>query len=361
MPKRQSQRNERSGLTLVELLVVIGIMLVLASVAIPTVRFLTRDREIREATRSVNTFIESARNDALATGRAGFMLERSDNDYNKSLKLFKVKFPPPYSGDTFGALAHTRRVNQVSNYAYLPLSVNTLFETGAIQAGDEIQFDNKGAWYLIYFINGSQASPVPDFFDGTTPCYEVQFQLNNYPGLPHGAFTSYQIRRQPVKNNSSWVDLPKGTFVDLNQSGFAVRDVTKDDLSKGHLLGGGDEFASEPTGHPPKAFPVAVTFRSDGEIEKVYFQYYDSADNLQIYAGPPPASVFFLVAFDNLQSETQPVNSLLQLSNAWVSISRGHGKVTTATLNVANGAPTPAAARKLSRAFARSGVSEGGS
>ena len=53
--------RKRFGITLVELLIVIGIMLVIVGIAIPAIRTLTEGDTIREASRQLNLFIEAER------------------------------------------------------------------------------------------------------------------------------------------------------------------------------------------------------------------------------------------------------------------------------------------------------------
>ena len=62
-------RVDRHGLTLVELLVVIVILVILVGVTVPLVRSTNKDRELREAARLVESIIQNAKTRAATTGR----------------------------------------------------------------------------------------------------------------------------------------------------------------------------------------------------------------------------------------------------------------------------------------------------
>ena len=55
----------RGGVTLLELLIVITVLMMLVGVALPTMRPALEGRQIREAARSVNIYFSSARSDAM--------------------------------------------------------------------------------------------------------------------------------------------------------------------------------------------------------------------------------------------------------------------------------------------------------
>ena len=63
MKQNQTITNglKRRGLTLIELMVVIGILVALTAIAIPAVRMINRDRKVREGAREVNAMLSSAR------------------------------------------------------------------------------------------------------------------------------------------------------------------------------------------------------------------------------------------------------------------------------------------------------------
>jgi type II secretion system protein H len=66
-----------SGLTLIELLVVVIILTTVVAAAIPILTPSNEDRRLREAARSLNTFITAAQARAIASGRPyGIALKR---------------------------------------------------------------------------------------------------------------------------------------------------------------------------------------------------------------------------------------------------------------------------------------------
>ena len=89
-----------SGVTLIELLIVITILLMVTAAAIPLMIPALQNRRGREAARLVSSFISAARSRAIETGRpVGVMLERY-NGLPFAMSLSYVEVPPTYAGDT---------------------------------------------------------------------------------------------------------------------------------------------------------------------------------------------------------------------------------------------------------------------
>lgn len=102
-PRRLSLR-ERAGVTLIELLIVIMIMLMITAVAIPVVAPAMQNRDVREAARLVDSYINGARTRALQAGHPfGVMLEREPGNPNAVTTLSYVEQPDNYSGDYQGS------------------------------------------------------------------------------------------------------------------------------------------------------------------------------------------------------------------------------------------------------------------
>ena len=92
----------RRGMTLVELLVVIMIMVILMGIALPLIKPQLEDRKLREASRQLNAFIRAAQARAAETDRpVGISIVRNDElNPNISYQVYYAETPPPYAGDT---------------------------------------------------------------------------------------------------------------------------------------------------------------------------------------------------------------------------------------------------------------------
>ncbi|HEX2476433.1 MAG TPA: prepilin-type N-terminal cleavage/methylation domain-containing protein, partial [Lacipirellulaceae bacterium] len=97
--------HPQRGMTLVELLVVIVILTTVVAAAIPIMAPSNVDRQLREASRTANTFITGAQARAIASGRPhGIALKRlsaetgNAEDRGVCLEVFYAEQQAPYTG-----------------------------------------------------------------------------------------------------------------------------------------------------------------------------------------------------------------------------------------------------------------------
>lgn len=109
--KSYGVHRERVGLTLVELLIVIGILSVLTSIALPITRTLIEESKVTESVRNVRVFLEAARAKAVSSGRehgvelvrAGLPGEGLLDEVGRVNEMKLVVGMPNYRGDIEGA------------------------------------------------------------------------------------------------------------------------------------------------------------------------------------------------------------------------------------------------------------------
>jgi prepilin-type N-terminal cleavage/methylation domain-containing protein len=183
----------RAGMTLIELLVVIVILTTVVAAAIPIMAPSNVDRQLREATRTLNTFITGAQARAIASGRPyGIALKRlsqeTDTDGNPfnpnddrgaCLEVFYVEQPPAYTGydrNSRVCLTLLRNVGLVSirfmtqgtqvdmSQDQLPVGWDAdLFPTGMVRPGDVIEIGDSRFELIDHTKSRGNQEPVIQF------------------------------------------------------------------------------------------------------------------------------------------------------------------------------------------------------
>lgn len=415
MSQRAFTARPPRGFTLIELLVVILIMLMLTGLAIPVIAPALANRQQREGSRAVNAYIGGARERAVSLGRpVGIKLERFEGQRDICNTLSYVEVPPPYTGDIVNArlacliqsvIPVGNGSNGGINGVYDPDMAQVIvqadelagftggFDVNQLLLGDTIQFDFQGGSFRIIgpaaangritnlplqletFVLvssmeprqtpggqpywGTTALPFPDLAMITT------LQPSQVPNLP------YRVHRLPVRSGGDPLELPTGTVIDLNFSGY--------DGAPFHPRGGDPAYPTDPhTGFPLRpldASPIYIMFSPSGGLDRIYTRLTNGGwDNFR-----PTGPIYLLVGkrelvrpdLYTLDPDLIDPNAIhfnwQDLSAIWVTVSPSTGLVTSVENSVtlgwppANNETTPMIVRlNQSRLLAREGRGMGG-
>ena len=298
-------------MTLVELLVVLVIIFLLAAATIPRLRPEMDRARIREAVRSIQLYLSSARDQAIATGRpCGVMIERLPAEPRCSMALSQAEAPVPYAGDAIPSLANvTSAGGGTVNITFTPGINATL-----VKPGDLIQLGLQGPLYTITAAGGSTATI--DLSQGLM-----------IPWTSNAIAVPFRIFRQPVKSVAAPLQLPSPTVIDLTLSG--------PDTSPAVFWDGGGNDTS----------PVLIMFAADGSIDHVY---------INGVASRPNAAICLLVGKrQNVNDPNNPQGNLQDFNSLWVAINPSSGLIVTTDLAATGDV-------SASRLFARQSSAMGG-
>jgi type II secretory pathway pseudopilin PulG len=328
-PLRAAWTGGRSGLTLVELLIVIGVMVILLGLALPMLKTGLEGRQIREASRQLSTYVELAKAQAAETGRpAGleFVTETLPEDtagvVRFASRMYLTETPLPYVGDVVHAdvLVSGTQLTFGGDSMSLPYI--------GVGPGDLIKFSFKGFAYEIDTV-GWAGVPSP------TPPYSATIKIPTGFPVPPTGLHSYQVLRQPQRSSSMPLELATGAVVDLKNSGFGLTGI---------------EFAASDPTMPYGAGRVSIIFQPDGSIA---YTLIDGVVFEQL------ATVHLLIGrIDHLIPENvgDPDMNLADPDTRWVSVGHQTGKVTVAE----NGGNELDTTMAMCREFAQSAQSMGG-
>jgi prepilin-type N-terminal cleavage/methylation domain-containing protein len=347
-PVALDEGSRRRGVTLLELLIVMTIMLMITAAAIPVILPATQNRRMREAARLTSSYISGARSRAIESGRpVGVMIERF-NGLPYALNLSYCEVPPPYAGDT---LSSRITVAAGGITGFVPSS--DILWQNVVRVGDLVQLDYKGPLYVIAPFSGLTpgATLTSANLPTTTTPWTLLLPSGATPLLPtaYGAVgVPYQIFRQPVRSSAAPMQLPEGVVVDLINSG-----VTTSGVFPTTFVAPINWLTT-----PPVPWNAIITFAPSGRVD---FVTLGTAGTLTRPTGP----IFLLLGRrdlmadvsqtgndDNLYDSTNTTNAYLQ--NFWVTVGYQTGLVTV-TENAVNNNAVPAA-----RAFAQQSQSLGG-
>ena len=379
----ERMRSPRTGVTLLELLIVITIIGMVTAASIPLMLSGAEGRRLRESARLVSSYFAAARSRAIETGRpAGVMVQRASTvtpggSLWYSMNLVTVEVPPPYSGDTTASVANvsnngngTASLNYLGTYSGGMQSSPDASWQGLIRPGDIIKFNYQGRGYYINAPGGMPTS-TPLSFPLSTPW--LLSAVDGSGAIPSAAIAAgaglgggvpYQIIRQPTKSAVQPLQLPEGNVIDLAPvggngpapSGY----LGTSGVGSYVFTGGWQGIYSNPI----------VMFNPSGGIDSIY-----DGNNIN----PPAGPVYFLVgrragaidvansssgATNNMSSAppSNPAppawtpNNLYDLNNIWVSIGATTGLIATSE-NANIGTSGNAA---VARAYAQSAQSMGG-
>ena len=355
-PASSLQPATRRGVTLLELLIVMTIMLMVTAAAIPVMMPALTNRRMREASRLTSSFISGARARAIETGRpAGVMLERF-NGLPMAMQISYVEVPPPYAGDSlsskvvFSALNEIIFMGIVADLVNIPNAPNVPDNlwTGVIRIGDSIRLDYKGPLYTIFQAGTQNTSgEVITGAPSTTNQWRLQNSAGGPPFLPaaYANGVPFQIIRQPVRSSATPLQLPEGTVVDLMNSGVTTGGVFPPAIVPPPMW----------SMMPPVPFNPVIMFSPNGSVASV-----------TTAAAPfrPLGPIYLLLGRRDLMADVTPSGedenlvdakpTNLHLSNFWVTVAHQTGQVSVSE-NAQNTGIVDVA-----RTFAQTGQSAGG-
>jgi type II secretion system protein H len=376
MLSRPCHELRRRGLTLVELLVVITILMLVTAATVPLMAPVTGQRKVRESARLLAGMLAQAQARALSSGRpVGVWIERlssqdGDARANTALDLFLCEVPPPYTGLDPNAECSISQGpgNNLLVDIHDKQRRPDVIPQGWVHGGDRIRLNYRGPYYSISDQSQKHTND-PDPVKSLTGQQMAIAVRTSDPWPPGKAPVPFQILRQPVKTADEPASLPIGAIVDLGFSGigndiepmcFAVR-----------VPATGQPDPRNPTSLATgwAGRPVCIVFGPSGNLDSIYFGYRRNSDNQLIFeAYRTTTPVYLLIAQSPNDTGTSPP-SVLNTENVWVAINPQSGLVTTSEVaalpdpNVTIDWSRPQDVKdvlRLSRSFARSAQNMGG-
>ncbi len=375
--------RQRQAVTLVELLIVMGLIVLLAGLTLPTVRSVLKDQRVTEGARVFQSVVEGARAKAIYMGRpVALILERVPADPtapagfnltpdNTVERISMGEVFPPYEGDWWGSrgtivAAATPTVFQIPlAQAASLMDATTGTPTGLVSVNDLIQFGDHSQLFLItglartgtapnYFVTITFQNPPAGYVRTTNPAAysEPQWTVS-------GGETRFKIYRQPTKSMVGAVSMPRGTCIDLTNSGVGI---------------GGRQFqvGARTTALPVEFSSVSIIFNSRGTVDGAYFINWGNPPATQRVEIMPVGLYHFQVGRPEQVIHTSLLGTaasaagarddfkanLYDTSNLWVTINPYSGAVYT-TQNFPCQTVAPAAQLSMARTLASQALTNG--
>lgn len=323
--------SARRGITLLELLVTVSILLMLMTVVLPGLNNTSDERLIREAARSIDVFLAAARNRAIETGRpAGVSFERVPGATQACMALRRVETPPNYSGDYFDTMVKVRRSSSTLTIQICDATGSALtaaVEDGYISRGDEIRLNLQGPVFSITDFdkdNGTITASVPSGYSVPWPTGASSWSQP----------VRFEIARRPIAARTPPMQLPPSVVVDLAYSGREYYDN-----------GGWQLHRFYASSLSSNTNPVIILFGPTGAVTRYYYNNTDSSwGTLGILRPFDRVDRVFLLVGKRKQLGTDA--NWQDLTNLWVTIDPQTGQATTKEVSLGS---TEADARRLGR------------
>ncbi len=307
-PTINSRHRAPSAFTLVELLVVMGIITLVAAFTLPNIKGLLKDQKITQGVRQIKAYAESAKARAIATGRpvaliiermkldnSGASADAATNDTSARLSIGEVF--PPYAGDWAGTTATisqhpTIAGVQIASIA-LAQAASIASQTGIVDVDDVIQFGDSPQTYRITGVVVNAPTDVQILFQNppfdpitTLPTGEATlFPVAPMSTPPASLPLTFRIFRKPSKSLVGNITLPRGICIDLSVSGIGRS---------------GREFGAESiSGAMPSPAgyygPIYIVFNPVGSVQDLYYATAPNNRTLDTVRHPVGGMIHLLV------------------------------------------------------------------
>jgi prepilin-type N-terminal cleavage/methylation domain-containing protein len=372
---RTTSLTDRRGLTLIELLVTVFIILLITAVAIPVMAPSLEERRIRESSRLITGYLQGARTRAIQTGRPfGVVIEPLPGIRGGAVSLSYAEIQEPYAGDSVGSVVMVSGNGMIGAMGMPGMNSDAGWHN-RIRPGDLIKFNHQGHLYRLYAgepfhdnngngvrdagepfadVNGSTTYNGPAASDLDANGYfappslvldtgnpsnnrtwfysPVNQALDNVVG---GTYTvnsitgnfPFSILRQPQKTASPPLTLPEGMVIDLSGSTFGGQVLGPEpfnDLNSNGVRDGAETFTDIVNGgtwDPGLFGPFIILFSPNGSVAGLYHSV----------AGAPMLSttpIHLLIGKQENVPAKPGEENWRDLSNLWVSIHPQTGLVT---------------------------------
>ena len=305
-PRLSPLASPRHGLTLLELLVTVSILLMLLTVALPILTPTDDARQIREAARSISVYLSAARNRAMETGRpAGVSLERIPTLTRGSLVLRRVEVPPVYSGDDFNTMVKIQGNSANSTLLTIKITSGT-FNNKNINQYDRIRVNYRNPDYRIDDVNTAGDTITAYNDSGAALPWPTAYESDPMP---------FEIFRRPIPARAPPLNLPPTAAIDLQYSGREYTGLTG-------TLANTAFWTSNQTNN---TLPTILLFGPNGSCTRV-FNINSTSGALQSYNWAD--RIFLLVGRrDQLATGVQSQYNWQDAASLWVTIDQQSGQI----------------------------------
>lgn len=382
-------KQSRKAVTMIELLIVVGIITLLTAVALPNVRDQLREQKTKRAADMVKAYINRARARAINSGLPyGIVLRRagvgSAAQRSKCLEIGFARRAPDYGGDTVGAtivitgatssprsfsfgfptlaapLRTSQTISEVAGYAGVSSSGRTYFHRHPfLRSGDTVTFAQSLLTWEVTAITRS-GSPATTQLDmrPVDPSQRVDVGVTGSIGLGTAA-NDFQLQRY-VETSTVPLDMPRGTAIDFVYSGvglggtqFSPMEITSPATDANRYSSTAHAFSNLPIDFQD----VWIMFDASGRLDCVLMgeRFRDENGNALSDASGTPlyrrgrqnvsSDIYLLIGRDGQTDPSSPIqvgdepSSVLDPENVWVTISGSTGEVGSITVDDTRGTP----------------------
>ncbi|MBA4104544.1 MAG: hypothetical protein C0485_02215 [Pirellula sp.] len=371
-PRTDRLRHSHRGLTLIELLITIVIMVTVLAGALPLLSPNNNSRKLREASRQLNSLFAQAQAQAARDGRpvgVAFRESGTSAPYSgMAMEAYMIAEPAPFTG-----FSEHSRVTVIKPRADEKLTYGQQ-EDGNTNGNGGTLFDPRyrgyGLWELAFLLYGSE-DPIPprmvrngdvinvngnlflivDDGGSTEGAHQVDQATGyimptgyllaiwlNYDGqqMALGAQRTYAFARQPVNTSEQPLQFPRGVGIDLVASG-----------ADGLNVPGQFDEVLPITSTKITPLTIGIMFSPNGSLDALYVDGVrkDGVDQVYFLMGlfengnseaQDPADYDFTAGTDITDDELAQRRTRINWLNAdsrWVSVNRA-GRIITTENNI---------------------------